>query len=88
MLTLCPPGPLEQNVSMRISFGSIWMSTSSASGSTATVAVDVWTRPLGLGLWDTLDAMDAALVFEPAVDAVTLDQGDHFLEPTVARLVA
>ena len=33
-------------VSMRRSFGSIWTSTSSASGSTATVAVDVWTRPL------------------------------------------
>ena len=46
VLTLWPPGPLEQNVSMRRSFASIWMSTSSASGSTATVAVDVWMRPL------------------------------------------
>ena len=41
VLTLCPPGPLEQNVSTRRSFASMWMSTSSASGSTATVAVDV-----------------------------------------------
>jgi hypothetical protein len=41
VLTLWPPGPLEQNVSMRRSFSLIWMSTSSASGSTATVAVDV-----------------------------------------------
>ena len=46
VLTLCPPGPLEQNVSIRRSFSLIWMSTSSASGSTATVAVDVWIRPL------------------------------------------
>ena len=46
VFTLCPPGPLEQNVSTRRSFSLIWMSTSSASGSTATVAVDVWMRPL------------------------------------------
>jgi hypothetical protein len=46
VLTLCPPGPLEQNVSMRRSFSLICTSTSSASGSTATVAVDVWMRPL------------------------------------------
>src|SRR5688572_31412861 len=45
VLTLWPPGPLEQNVSIRRSFSLIWMSTSSASGSTATVAVDVWMRP-------------------------------------------
>ena len=30
---------------MRRSFSSIWMSASSASGSTATVAVEVWMRP-------------------------------------------
>ena len=46
VLTLWPPGPLEQNVSMRRSFSLIWMSTSSASGRTATVAVEVWMRPL------------------------------------------
>jgi len=39
VFTLWPPGPLEQNVSMRMSFSLIWMSISSASGSTATVAV-------------------------------------------------
>src|SRR5436189_108950 len=33
-----PPGPLDRNTSMRRSFSSIWMSTSSASGSTATGA--------------------------------------------------
>ena len=39
MLTLCPPGPLEQNVSIRRSLSLIWISISSASGRTATVAV-------------------------------------------------
>ena len=45
VLTLWPPGPEEQNVSMRMSLGSILISTSSASGSTATVMAEVWTRP-------------------------------------------
>ena len=40
-----PPGPEEQKVSMRISLGSIRTSTSSASGNTATVMAEVWTRP-------------------------------------------
>ena len=39
VLTLWPPGPLEQNVSTRKSFSLICTSTSSASGNTATVAV-------------------------------------------------
>ena len=46
VLTLCPPGPVERKTSMRRSFALIWMSTSSASGSTATVTVEVWIRPL------------------------------------------
>src|ERR1700722_8956396 len=40
-----PPGPDEQKVSMRKSLASILMSTSSASGRTATVTAEVWTRP-------------------------------------------
>src|ERR1700721_7250 len=40
-----PPGPEEQKVSMRRSLASILMSMSSASGSTATVMAEVWTRP-------------------------------------------
>jgi hypothetical protein len=67
VLTLCPPGPLEQNVSIRRSFSLIWMSTSSASGSTATVAVDVWMRPLASVAGHALHAMDAAFVLQPAV---------------------
>src|SRR6516164_7125120 len=45
VLTDCPPGPDEQNVSIRRSLASILMSTSSASGNTATVTADVCTRP-------------------------------------------
>src|SRR5208282_1463476 len=40
-----PPGPDEQKVSIRMSLASILMSTSSASGNTATVTADVCTRP-------------------------------------------
>ena len=46
VLTLCPPAPEEQNVSIFRSLASIWTSTSSASGMTATVTVEVWIRPL------------------------------------------
>ena len=45
VFTDCPPGPEEQKVSMRMSLGSILTSTSSASGSTATVTAEVCTRP-------------------------------------------
>src|SRR6185312_4679323 len=39
------PRPACRNTSMRKSFSSILISTSSASGSTATVAAEVWMRP-------------------------------------------
>src|SRR5918912_1158845 len=45
VFTLCPPGPEERKTSMRMSLSSILTSTSSASGSTATVAAEVWMRP-------------------------------------------
>ena len=45
VLTDCPPGPDDRNTSTWRSFGSISTSTSSASGRTATVADEVWTRP-------------------------------------------
>ena len=45
VLTCWPPEPEARIVSMRISSGRMSMSTSSASGSTATVAADVWMRP-------------------------------------------
>src|SRR5205823_12055949 len=40
-----PPGPEEQNVSMRRSLSNTWMSMSSTSGRTATVIAEVWMRP-------------------------------------------
>src|SRR5271156_7255872 len=49
VLTDWPPGPDERYTSIWRSFGSICTSTSSASGNTATVAVDVWMRP-----WDSV----------------------------------
>ena len=45
VFTLWPPGPDERKTSMRRSLSSIFTSTSSASGSTATVAAEVWMRP-------------------------------------------
>ncbi len=45
MFTPWPPGPDAQKRSTRMSFSSTFTSTSSASGSTATVAADVWIRP-------------------------------------------
>ena len=45
VFTDCPPGPEERKTSIRRSCGSISTSTSWASGSTATVAADVWMRP-------------------------------------------
>ena len=49
VFTLCPPGPVERMTSILRSFSSISISTSSASGMTATVAVEVWIRP-----WDSV----------------------------------
>ena len=45
VLTCCPPAPDARIVSMRISPAGMSMSTSSASGKTATVAAEVWIRP-------------------------------------------
>ena len=67
VLTLCPPGPRARKMSMRRSLG--WMSTSmsSASGSTATVAVEVWMRPAASVAGHALHAVHAALVLERRV---------------------
>ena len=45
VFTCWPPAPDDRIVSIRRSFGSIATSTASASGSTATVAAEVWMRP-------------------------------------------
>ena len=44
VLTDWPPGPLARNISILRSLSSIFISTSSASGRTATVAADVCIR--------------------------------------------
>ena len=45
VLTDWPPGPPALNTSILKSESLIWISTSSASGNTATVAAEVWTLP-------------------------------------------
>ena len=45
LLTCWPPAPADRMVSMRKSVSLMSTSTSSASGSTATVAAEVWMRP-------------------------------------------
>ena len=72
---------------MRSSFSSMSISTSSASGSTATVTAEVWMRPGGLGLGHPLDAVHAALVLEPAVGAAALDDRRDLLDAADAGLV-
>ena len=69
---------------MRRSFASILMSTSSASGSTATVMAEVWMRPDALRGRNALHAVHAALVPQLRVDAVAFDQGDDFLDAALA----
>ena len=88
VFTLWPPGPLEQNVSMRRSLSLIWMSTSSASGRHGhgrRRRVDAAAR---FGRRHALHAVDAAFVFQLAVDAASFDRGDDFLEAADARVVA
>ena len=71
VFTLCPPGPDDRKTSMRMSLSSILTSTSSASGSTATVAAEVWMRPwLSVG-GHALDAVHARLPPHRAVRRVT-----------------
>src|SRR5213076_938001 len=67
VLTLWPPGPCERKTSIRRSLSSIFTSTSSASGSTATVAADVW-MTLRLGDGHALHPVDARLEPERPVD--------------------
>ena len=73
---------------MRRSLSLIWTSTSSASGSTATVAVEVWMRPLASVAGHALHAVHAAFVFQLAVHAAAFDRRDHFLEAADAGVAA
>ena len=71
---------------MRRSFSSIWISTSSASGRTETVAVDVWIRPAASVDWHALHAMDARLELQPRIRRVAAQLRDDLLETARARL--
>lgn len=54
-------------------------STSSASGRTATVAVEVWMRPR-LCNGDALHPVYAAFEFEARISALPFDHEDHFFK--------
>ena len=69
VLACWPPALEARVVSMRMSSGLISMSTSSASGSTATVAAEVWMRPLASVSRHALHAVDARFELEPGEDA-------------------
>jgi hypothetical protein len=62
------------------------MSTSSASGSTATVIGGGVHAALGFGGGNALHAMHAALPLHLGVNALALDNGDHFLVAAHAGL--
>ena len=69
VLTCWPPAPEDRMVSMRMSPAGMSISTSSASGSTATVAAEVWMRPCRFGFGHALHAVNAGFVFQPGIDA-------------------
>src|SRR6478609_9451340 len=72
VLTCWPPAPEARMVSMRMSSGRISTSTSSASGNTATVAAEVWIRPL--------HPVHAGFEFELGEHASARHRGDDLLE--------
>ena len=78
VLTCWPPAPLARMVSMRMSSARISMSISSASGSTATVAAEVWMRPLRLGFRHALHPVHAGFEFQPREDAFARDARHDF----------
>ena len=84
--TFWPPWPLLWKMSMRRSSSLMATSTSSASGSTATVAVEVWMRPCASVSGHALDAVDAALVLQSRVGALALDLEDDLLQAADAAL--
>ena len=88
MLTLWPPGPLEQNVSIRRSLSLIcdvdlFGLRQDRHGGGRRVHAS-----LRLGGRHALHAVHAALVLQLAVGAAPLDRGDDFLQAADAGLVA
>ena len=80
VLTLCPPGPDERNTSILRSCGSILTSTSSASGSTATVAAEVWIRPCVSVAGNPLDPVHAGLAAQEPVRLRAAHRDDGLLD--------
>ena len=84
MLTLWPPGPLEQNVSTRRSFCvdlDVDFFGFGQHGHRRGRGVD---PAAGFGGRHALDAVHAALVLQPAVDVLALDERDDFLDAAAA----
>ena len=80
VFTLWPPGPDERKTSIRRSLSSILMSTSSASGSTATVAAEVWMRPCVSVAGHALDAVHAGLPAQQAEGLGSAHGDDRLLD--------
>ena len=85
VLTPCPPGPPARQTSIRSSSGFSSRSTSSASGRTATVAVEVWIRPWASVAGHPLDAVHPALVAEQPENRLAGDTKDRFLQAAQLR---
>ena len=79
VLTCWPPAPDERIVSMRMSSLRISMSMSSASGSTATVAADVWMRPCVSVSRHALHPVHAGFEFQLRKHAAPGDGRNDFL---------
>ena len=83
LLTCCPPAPCARMVSILRSASLMWMSTSSTSGSTATVAAELDAAG-SFGVRHSLHAMHARFEFELGEYAAAAYFGDDFLEATFA----
>ncbi len=70
------------------SFSSTWMSTSSASGRTATVTVDVWMRPADSVTGTRCTRWTPPLELQPAPGPFAVDGEDDLLEAALPRRVA
>ena len=85
MLTDCPPGPLERYTSIWRSSGLISTSTSSASGITAIVAVDVWIRPCDSVTGTRCTRCTPASCFSRRERVAPPHLDRHLLEPAEVR---
>ncbi len=85
VLTACPGG--TEGIDAQICRVNVRHFGFRRSGITATVQAEVWIRPLRFGGRHTLHAMAAGFKFEPTIDAVTADLGDHLFKAAVLTFV-